>query len=218
MTQDSSRKPSETTSTDLNPVSARELLKHTQVMVDMVARRAFEIFESRGHLDGHDREDWFLAESELLRPVTFQVMESDDHLIAHAEIPGFFPHEIKVSIEPRRLKIGGRTGTSENRNDGKTVMHSLEYSLLPAKQIFHVAELPAEVDPSKAKATFTGGRLEIVMPKVASAKSRRVETKPTLSAEGDTSVQAGIEPAGSPPVATEAKRPNVKARVASSRR
>ncbi len=218
MTHDSSRKPSQSTSSDLNPVSARELFEHTQGMVDMVARRAFEIFESRGHVHGHDREDWFLAESELLRPVKVQVVESDGHLIAHAEIPGFLPHEIKVSIEPRRLKIGGRTETSEKRNDGETVMYSLEHSLLPAKQIFHVAELPAEVDPSKAKATFTGGRLEIVMPKVAPAKSSRVETKPTLSAEGDTSVQAGIEPAGSPPVVTAAKKPIVKARAASSKR
>jgi HSP20 family protein len=218
MTQNSSRKPSQFTSTDLNPVSARELFEHTQGTVDMVARRAFAIFESRGHVHGHDREDWFLAQSELLRPVKIQVVESDDHLIAHAEIPGFRPHEIKVSIEPRRLNIGGRTETTEDRNDGETVMHSLEYSLLPAKQIFHVAELPAEVDPSKAKATFTDGRLEIVMPKAAPAKSSRVETKPTLSAEGDTSVQAGTQPAGSPPAVTAAKRPIVKTRAASSKR
>jgi len=218
MTQDSSRKPSQSTGTDLNPVSARELSEHTQGTVDRVARRAFEIFESRGHVHGHDREDWFLAQSELLGPVKFRVMESDDHLIAHAELPGFRPHEIKVSIEPRQLKIGGRTETPENRNDGETVMYSLEYSLLPAKQIFHVAELPVEVDPSKAKATFTDGRLEIMMPKVAPAKSSRVETKPTLSAEGDTAVQAGIEPAGSPPVVTAAKRPIVKAQAGSSKR
>jgi HSP20 family molecular chaperone IbpA len=218
MTHDSSAKPSQSTSTDVNPVSARELREHTQGMIDMVARRAYEIFESRGHVHGHDREDWFLAQSGLLRPVKVQVVESDDYLIAHAEIPGFYPHEIKVSIEPRRLNIGGRTETSENRNDGETVMHSLGYSLLPAKQIFHVAELPAEVDPSKAKATFTSGRLEIVMPKVASAKSSRVKTRPTLSAEGDTSVQDRIEPAGNPPVATADKRPIVKAQGTSPRR
>ena len=145
-------------------------------------------------------------------------MESDDHLIAHAELPGFRPHEINVGIEPRQMKIGGRTETPENRNDGETVMYSLEYSLLPAKQIFHVAELPVEVDPSKAKATFTDGRLEIMMPKVAPAKSSRVETKPTLSVEGDTAVRGRIEPAGNPPVVTAAKGPIVKAQGTSSRR
>jgi len=218
MTHDSSRKPSPSTSTDLNPVSARELFEHTQGMVDMVARRAFEIFESRGQVHGRDREDWFRAESELLTTVKIQVVESDEHLIAHAEIPGFRPHQIKVSIEPRRLQIGGRAETPDDRNDAETVMYSLGHSLLPAKQIFHVAELPAEVDPSKAKVTFTGGRLEIVMPKVAPAKSHRVETKSTLSAEGDTSVQAGTEPASRPPVVTGAKRPIVKPRATSSKR
>ncbi|HVB34370.1 MAG TPA: DUF2934 domain-containing protein [Patescibacteria group bacterium] len=219
MAHDSSRKAPPSTGTDLNPVSDRELQEHTQGMVGMVARRAFEICESRGHVHGHDREDWFLAQSALLRPVKFRVVESDDHLIAHAEIPGFRPHEIKVSIEPRRLNIGSRAETPENRNDGETVMRSLEYSLLPAKQIVHVAELPAEVDTStsKARATFTGGRLEIVMPKVASAKSSRVETKPALSAQSGTSAQGRIDPAGRLPVVTAAKPPIVKARAGSSK-
>ena len=54
--------------------------------------------------------------------------------------------------------------------------------------MFHVIDLPCEVDLSKAKATFNDGRLDVVMPKVALAKSVRVETMPGLSAEGDASV------------------------------
>jgi len=42
--------------------------EHTQDVFNLIARRAFEIFESRGHVHGNDREDWFLAESELLTP------------------------------------------------------------------------------------------------------------------------------------------------------
>ena len=34
---------------------------------DGIARRAFDIFESRGRSPGHELEDWFRAESELLR-------------------------------------------------------------------------------------------------------------------------------------------------------
>jgi hypothetical protein len=86
--------------------------------------------------------------------------------------------------------------------------------------MFHVIDLPCEVDLSKAKASFNDGRLEVVMPKAAPARSVRVETKPGLSAEGDTSVHetGGIEAAGSPPVVTGANKPIVKAQTASSRR
>ena len=86
--------------------------------------------------------------------------------------------------------------------------------------MFCVIDLPAEVDLSKAKATFNDGTLEVVMPKAAPAKSVRVETKPGLSAEGDTSVQetGEIEGAGSPPVVTGTNEPIVKAQAASSRR
>ena len=31
---------------------------------DTIARRAFEIFQSRGRTDGRDQEDWFRAEEE----------------------------------------------------------------------------------------------------------------------------------------------------------
>jgi HSP20 family molecular chaperone IbpA len=37
--------------------------------------------------------------------------------------------------------------------------------------MYHVIDLPCEVDPSKAKATFNEGRLDVAMPKVVLAKS-----------------------------------------------
>jgi hypothetical protein len=86
--------------------------------------------------------------------------------------------------------------------------------------MFHVIDLPCEVDLSKAKASFNDGRLEVVMPKAAPARSVRVETKQGLPAEGSTSVQeaGGIGAAGSPPAVTGANEPIVKAQTASSRR
>jgi len=86
--------------------------------------------------------------------------------------------------------------------------------------MFHVIDLPCEVDLSKAKASFSDGRLEVVMPKAAPAKSVRVETDPGLSAEGDTFVHGTGETraVGSTPVVIRANEPNVKTQTASSRR
>jgi HSP20 family protein len=162
--------------TDLNLVSVHELFEHTQDVYNLIARRAFEIFESRGHMHGNDREDWLLAESELLTPVKFHLSVSGDQLTALSEVPGFSREEIKVSVEPRRLSISGKTEPHEDHQSGKRV-----YSK-HARLMFRVIDLPAEVDLSKARATFSGGTLDVVMPKAAPAKSIRVETKLAMSA------------------------------------
>src|SRR6202167_6321284 len=100
MTHHSSFASSTKSSTDLNLVSVHELFEHTQDVFNLIARRAFEIFESRAHTQGNDREDWFLAESELLTPVKFHLSESGERITARAELPGFNRQEIKVSLEP----------------------------------------------------------------------------------------------------------------------
>jgi len=159
------------TNTDLNLVSPSEMSEHAKSIFDAVARRAYEIFESRSCVSGHDKDDWFQAESELLKPLKVHVRESGDHLIASTELPELRPHEIKISVEPHHLRISGTVNASEGENAGEAVMHSLRYSLQPAEQIFHVLELPVEIDPANAKATLNDGKLEIVMPKAAQHKN-----------------------------------------------
>jgi HSP20 family protein len=121
-----------------------------------IARRAFEIFENNGRWFGHELEDWFRAESELLRPVHLEMAESDDTLTVRAEVPGFSTKELEINIEPRRLTIGGRHQSQEERKKAKTI-----YSEQCAKEILRVAYLPAEVDGSKASATLKDGILNI---------------------------------------------------------
>jgi len=212
MTHHSSHAPS---SADLNLVSVHELFEHMQDVSNLIGRRAYEIFESRGHAQGNDREDWFLAESELLTPVKFHLSESGEQLIARAEVPGFNREEIKVSLEPHRLSISGK---AEPSKDHPSENHN--HSHRHAQLIFRVIDLPCEVDLSKAKATLNNSTLEVVMPRAAPVKSLRVETRPGLSSEDDTSAQetAGIEAAGSRPVVTGADESVVKAKAASARR
>ena len=35
-------------------------------MEDRIKMRAYQLYEARGYVDGHDEEDWFQAELELL--------------------------------------------------------------------------------------------------------------------------------------------------------
>ncbi|MGB2622714.1 MAG: Hsp20/alpha crystallin family protein [Candidatus Acidiferrum sp.] len=212
MTHHSSHASGTKISTDLNLVSVHELFEHTQDVFHLIAKRAFEIFESRGHVDGNDREDWFLAESELLTPVKFHLSESGEQLMARAEVPGFNSQEIKVSIEPHRLSISGKAGPLENHKSGKH-SHSPQHEHL----MLCVIDLPTEVDLSKSKATLRDGTLEVEMPRAAPAKSVRVETKDALSGAAHTSVRerVGIEPLGSAVEGRQAGQPAVNAQAAS---
>jgi len=201
-------------STDVNLVSVHELFEHTQDVSNLIARRAYGIFEKGGHVHGNDRADWLLAESELLTPVKFHLSESGERLTARADLPGFHRQEIKVSLEPHRLSISGKTEPDENHKSEKHP-HSHRHAQL----MFHVIDLPCEVDLSKAKASFNDGRLEVVMPKAAPARSVRVETNPELSAKGDSFVQGkGEDAAGSTRVVGGAKEQLAKAQTATSKR
>jgi len=215
MKDHSSAKSSIEISADVNLVSVDELFEHTQDVFNLIAQRAYDIFENRGHVHGNDREDWLLAESELLTPVKFHVSESGERLTARAEVPGFHKQEIKLSLEPRRLSISGKTEPDENHKSEKHP-HSHRHAQL----MFHVIELSCAVDPSKAKASFNDGRLEVVMPKAALARSVRVETKESLPREGRNSVgwTGEIGASGSTPVVAGADEPKVNAKTASTRR
>ena len=149
-----------------------DVLDRIQQTYDSIARRAFEIFENNGRWFGHDLEDWFRAESELLHPVHLEMAESDDSIIVRAEVPGFNTKELEINVEPRKLTITGKHQAQEERKKAKTI-----YSERCAKEILRVVYLPVEVDSSKASATLKDGVLNIELPKVAHAKSARIEPK-----------------------------------------
>jgi HSP20 family protein len=84
----------------LNLWNVEDLRWEMQSVQLAIARRAYELFEKRGGEHGHDWEDWFRAESELLRPVSVSMSESDDRISVRANVLGFEGNELKVSVEP----------------------------------------------------------------------------------------------------------------------
>ena len=70
-----------------------------QQVYDSLARRAYELFESRGCQHGHDLEDWFRAESELLNPTPVEISDADDQVIVRAVVPGLSDKDIEVRVE-----------------------------------------------------------------------------------------------------------------------
>ncbi|MBZ5651177.1 MAG: Hsp20 family protein [Acidobacteriia bacterium] len=137
-----------------------------------IAQRAYEIFEGSGRRFGHDLEDWFKAEMDLLHQVPVNIVESADSLEVKAEVPGFTEKEIQISVEPCRLTITGKRESNKEEKKGKTV-----YSEFSSDQILRVVDLPASVDAEKVTATLKNGVLRLIMPKTAKAKTIEIKTK-----------------------------------------
>jgi HSP20 family molecular chaperone IbpA len=127
-----------------------------------IARRAYELFETRNREHGHDWEDWFQGESELLRPVTVVISETGDRFSVRANVLGFGVDELKVSVEPRRMVILGRKEIST----AGEVKEAGPNDLYP-DQIMRLIEIASEVDPASAVIELQSGILKCELLKVA---------------------------------------------------
>jgi HSP20 family protein len=146
--------------TELLTHSSEEILDQLLQIYDGIARRAFEIFESRGGSPGHDLEDWFRAESELLHPVPLNLSESSGKFIVRAEVPGFGRNDIEINVEPCCLAISGKRETKEEDENAKMIR--FEWC---ADRIFRTLDLPSDVDTSKVSTTLKDGILTVHLPK-----------------------------------------------------
>jgi len=154
----------------------KNLMDRINKMSQAIAQRAYEIFEGNGRKFGHDLDDWFKAEMDMLHPVHVNIAESGNNLEVKAEVPGFNEKEIEVSVEPNRLTISGKreTETTKEEKKGKTV-----YSEFCSNQILRIVDLPASVDAEKTTATLQNGVLQLTMPKAVKAKT--IEIKPSAA-------------------------------------
>src|SRR5262245_52497048 len=153
-------------------VEAEKLFERMKEFSQSVARRAYEYFEARGREFGHDLEDWFRAESELMRRVPVEIKEAENLITVRAEVPGFIADEIKVSVEPQRLAISGKSEKTAEEKKEQTLLSEFR-----ANQFCRELRLPAEVDTAKTTAVLKNGVLELAFTKVAESKAVDVEVK-----------------------------------------
>jgi HSP20 family protein len=154
-------------------VEAEKLFEQMKEFSQSVARRAYEYFEARGREFGHDLEDWFRAESELMRRVPVEIKEADGQVTVRSEVPGFTANEIKVSVEPQRLVISGKSEKKTEEKKDETLLSEFR-----SNQFCRELRLPAEVEPDKTTAVLKDGVLELVFAKAAESRPVDVEVKP----------------------------------------
>ncbi|MGA8224133.1 MAG: DUF2934 domain-containing protein, partial [Candidatus Acidiferrales bacterium] len=141
-------------------VSPEEFNNCRQEILDLVAQRAYQMFESRGRVHGRDWEDWYKAESETLRPVHVELSDDGNELVAVAAVSGYHPDHIRISAEPGRLWICGLPPVANRRHDGSDA-HSIG-----AGPFLRSFKLSAKIYASRVSTEIRNDVLEVHMPKI----------------------------------------------------
>src|SRR5215471_12739764 len=104
-----------------------------------IARRANEIFESRGAAGWHELEDWRQAESEVRSNFCFGLTTSPDTVLVAFNADSFETDSLELWVAPRQITISGKPLRPKVLVSGST----------PAYQgtVFRVIVLPAVIDP-----------------------------------------------------------------------
>jgi len=152
--------------------SPEDLQREMQQLELAIGRRAYELFEARGREHGHDWEDWFRAQSELLRPVSVTISESEDRISVRANVLGFEANELKVGIEPRRITVLGEKAPSATKTEGGNTQAVAWYP----DQILQIIDLENDVAVDNAVVEWQGGLLKFELPKAAKPKIQAAAT------------------------------------------
>ena len=164
-------KPNTTSRTMIEFPPTRNIFEDFEALTNAIAQRAFGLFQQRGGADCGDLEDWFRAESELLKPVPIEISESNDTYTIRAEVPGFDAKDLSVRAEGNSVYIHGKSEQKKEEKKGKDVKYSEVY----ASELSRRIDLPSAIDPDKVSAHLATGVLELTLPKAAPPK--KIEVK-----------------------------------------
>jgi HSP20 family protein len=101
------------------------------------------------------------------------LVESGDHFVLRADLPGLAEEDVKIELEDATLTISGeRSNEHEGAGEGY-------YRLERAFGTFSRSlTLPKGIDPEGVSASFDRGVLEVRIPKPEQRKPRRIEIAP----------------------------------------
>jgi HSP20 family molecular chaperone IbpA len=94
---------------------------------DLIACRPFELLKKRPFLLGREFENLFEIGAELMKPVYLKLYETEQALVARAEVSGFTEKDLNIVAEPCRLVI------AENGNGRKKARSKRRKSFRPTR-------------------------------------------------------------------------------------
>lgn len=97
------------------------------------------------------------------------VSETEDMVFVTAEIPGMEESDIELSVIGNALTIRGE---KKHQDEGKKRNHYFGERYFGS--FSRTLQLPADIEPDKAKANFKKGVLKISIPKIEESKSKKI--------------------------------------------
>ncbi len=104
------------------------------------------------------------------------VMEDSDAYTVTASVPGVDPEAIDVTLTENVLTIKGETKSEEEKKEANYHLRERRFG-----RFSRSITLPTPVDADHIEATQENGVLTLRLPKVESAKPKRIEIKPTVN-------------------------------------
>ena len=150
MTANTSSKTNKITVTEVSAAEQRRRIDQA------IARRAYEIFESRGAAGWHELEDWRQAESEVRCRLCFGLTTSLDSVLVDCDSGSFEKGSIELWVEPRQITICGKPLRPKLLASGPAPVYQ--------GTVFRVIVLPAVVDPKGVFANWKSSFLELRLP------------------------------------------------------
>jgi HSP20 family molecular chaperone IbpA len=141
------------------PVVEADVFDRMNETKELIAQRAYEIYQSRGAKHGFDQDDWLDAEGELLPKLDVDYDVSDSSIRLTIQVPGFSAADLEVEVGHRQVVVCGihvKSGQAGD-NDRRT------------RKVMRIIDLPVDVDPPLAAAALQGAKLQIVLPRLQAA-------------------------------------------------
>ena len=111
------------------------------------------------------------------------LVETADHYLLHADLPGVREDDVSVQLEDNVLTISGQRTAEHHDRQGY-------YRLERAFGAFSRSlTLPEGVDPDHVQARFDRGVLQVTIPKPEQHKPRQVQIQLTRSDEGPATIE-----------------------------
>lgn len=153
-------------------VETEKMFERLSELSREIGHRAFEFFQQRGRDFGNQLDDWFKAESEILRPTPVEITENDKMINVKAAVPGFKAEEIELSVKDKTLFMSGETKSETEKKDETTY-----YSELKSNKFCRQVALPGEVETDDVKAQLKDGILTIALRKTAEKEETKIAVK-----------------------------------------
>lgn len=137
--------------------------------MDELHREIDDVFRSAGY--GRLLSNAGESASAMRHFPRINLREDADNVYVEALMPGVDPKQIEISMLGKTLTLSGERSLENGKNQ---TWHRRERG---AGRFLRTIELPVDVDVNKVRAESKNGLLWITLPKVATAKPKKIDIK-----------------------------------------